>query len=249
MKNKDGKTIKLVMDKHNKKHNKHIKKMKMHLAGGEHEGMKNKKFMFVRSEDGEHNMPELKAGVVELHGMSLSSLVDGEFGDMDVEVTRGENGEKIIVMNGENITLKDGAHQWTSKDGKTIKFIVDKYNKKHSKHVKKMKMRFADAAHSDTSTKEFFARVGGTDGMIKTKIMFVGGEDGELGEGKYPRMISLDGGTQVFVEKNGDVKVMKDGKEIDASQYGANQMSVNKVITNENGKRKTRIVIELEDEQ
>ncbi len=215
------------------------------LAGGKH--LKSVKIIELKG-DGS-SVHDMQTGIIELEGTAMAFLDGDGFDDMDVEVTRGENGEKIIVMNGEKITLKDGTHQWKSKDGKTIKFVMDKHNKKHSKHIKKMKMRFADAAHSDASIKELFARVGGTDGMTKTKIMFVGSIDGELGEGKYPRMISLDGGTQVFIEKNGDVKVMKDGKKIDTSQYGANQMSVNKSITNENGKRKTRIVIELEDDQ
>ena len=77
------------------------------LAGGKH--LQSVKVIELKG--GGTNAFEFETGVIELEGTAMAFLDGDGLGDMDVEVTRGENGEKIIIMNGEKITLKDGTHQ------------------------------------------------------------------------------------------------------------------------------------------
>lgn len=191
---------------------------------------------------------------------------------MDVDVQTDENGATVVMINGEKV---DGdAHVWKSKDGKDMKMKVKrmamnkdmKGHKKQKMMVKRLHAEgdgksifvikgdemdgeimdlLVDSKHSRKIIKRLHKMVDGEDGMRETQMFaFIGGD--EDGHEDFPHTIDLENGMQIFVEKGGNVKVMKDGKIVEAA---AHNMNVDKSVTMENGKRKTKIIIEMiEDE-
>jgi hypothetical protein len=221
------------------------------------------------------NGKELNLDGLDFEGMDFDdfdfSFFDGMegldiLGNLDIETFNEKDGrQKIVIKNG-----KKGL--FASDDGNII-IHVDR-DAKHAKHMKRMRKhkkhakyfkRDKSADHDDNV--HIFARRFGDDGGENAQV-WVFNEEG--GEGKlphmmhmdkdmsvffsrggkedgFPHMMSMEDDVKVFIGDDGEVKILQGGKELQAGNQDGRSVKIDKKITNKKGKRKTRIVIEIEE--
>jgi len=143
---------------------------------------------------------------------------------LDIESIEGEDGETRIIIKMDD----SGAHK-----------------ERFEKHVKQMKKHMKHAKHASKGNSRHvikrMLRGGDDDKDVRVIVRGLQSDDSQ-----FPHRMDLDGGMEVIIEKDGTVQVLKDGAEIQSGQYDDTSLSINKSVTNDNGKRKTRIVIEME---
>ncbi|PHR91522.1 MAG: hypothetical protein COA69_09990 [Robiginitomaculum sp.] len=180
--------------------------------------------------------------------------------ETDVQVIEGEDGERIVIINGKKLDGK--VLEWENLDGKDMKLHMKrmvengKDNSTHTivlkKHMKDHKLhgehfKSADLDHTQKMVTRLAMHLEGIEGKKGTQVLIFDDDATEGLEGlrNFPRIMHLEDNVQVFVEKDGEIRVMKDGKQIETD---SSNIKVDKTVTMKDGKRTTRIVIELEDD-
>ena len=199
----------------------------------------------IKIEDFDFDFSELSGewmeGISSVEGLEGLAKLKALTG-MDIKTLTGEDGETtIIIKNNKSGILSDmftdmefdfDEHKKHAKHKKKLKKF-----KKHIKHLK-AKQHAEHKQHSKQSSlviKRLLNKLSDDDDNVRVWVQKNGDEGFDKGDD-----------VTVFMD-GGDIKIIKNGQDISSLSQDGRSVNIDKTTHTKNGKRTTRIVIEIEE--